>query len=150
MSNHGRYTISIKGLSLCFRCDQQIVGDRCFGGGGSEEGSEGCVPGSAPVEAEDERVEVGLQVFAPQTVGDAERPGFRLEKTQWSQGSPIWATIGPMTWGSWVMSSLALEFEQGSGKRAHDWAPGPAHVHSIFYTIPSDLSLHDAVPESRG
>lgn len=45
---------------------------------------------------------------------------------------------------------LALEFEQGSGKRAHDRAPGPAYVHSMLHAIPSDLSPYDAVPKSRG
>ena len=42
-----------------------------MGGGDAEEGSERGVPGAAPVEAEDELVEIGLKVFAAQAVVDA-------------------------------------------------------------------------------
>ena len=42
--------------------------------GDAEERAEGGVSGAASVEAEDELVEVGLEVFAAQAVIDAERP----------------------------------------------------------------------------
>src|SRR4051794_35217165 len=46
--------------------------------GDAEERAEGGVSGAAPVEAEDELVEVGLEVFAPQAVVDAERPTLEV------------------------------------------------------------------------
>lgn len=36
------------------------------------------MPGVASIESEDELVEVGSQVFAPQAVIDAQRPGFQV------------------------------------------------------------------------
>src|SRR6516162_9552864 len=45
-----------------------------MGGGDAEEGSERGVPGAAPVEAEDELVEIGLKVFAAQAVVDPQGP----------------------------------------------------------------------------
>src|ERR671920_2265451 len=44
----------------------------------AEEGAEGGVSGAASVEAEDELVEVGLEVFATQAVIDAERPALEI------------------------------------------------------------------------
>ena len=49
-----------------------------MGGGDAEEGSERGVPGAAPVEAEDELVEIGLKVFATQTVVDAQGPDLEV------------------------------------------------------------------------
>ena len=49
-----------------------------MGGGDGEEGSERGVPGSAPVEAEDELVEIGLKVFAAQAVVDAQGPDLEV------------------------------------------------------------------------
>ena len=49
-------------------------------GGDADEGSECSVPGVPAVEAEDEFVEVGLQVFAARPVIDAQGPDLRLEK----------------------------------------------------------------------
>src|SRR3954454_21839872 len=46
--------------------------------GDAEERAEGGVSGAAPVEAEDELVEVGVEVFAPQAVIDAERPALEV------------------------------------------------------------------------
>src|SRR4051794_8866752 len=43
-----------------------------------EERAEGGVPGAASVEAEDELIEVGLEVFATQAVIDAERPALQV------------------------------------------------------------------------
>jgi len=45
---------------------------------------------------------------------------------------------------------LALEFEQGSRKRAHDRAPEMTFVHSMFYAIPGHLSPHHVAPDSKG
>src|SRR3954451_18937047 len=44
--------------------------------GDAEERAEGGMSGAAPVEAEDELVEVGVEGFAPQAVIDAERPAL--------------------------------------------------------------------------
>src|SRR5215218_5900596 len=46
--------------------------------GDAEERAEGGVSGAASVEAEDELVEVGLEVFATQAVIDAERPALEI------------------------------------------------------------------------
>src|SRR3954468_20399938 len=46
--------------------------------GDAEERAEGGMSGAAPVEAEDELVEVGLEVFATQAVIDAERPALEI------------------------------------------------------------------------
>ena len=49
-----------------------------MGGGDAEEGSERGVPGAAPVEAEDELVEIGLKVFAAQAVVDTQGPDLEV------------------------------------------------------------------------
>ena len=46
--------------------------------GDAEERAEGGMSGAASVEAEDELVEVGLEVFATQAVIDAERPDLEV------------------------------------------------------------------------
>src|SRR5918998_557845 len=46
--------------------------------GDAEERAEGGMSGAASVEAEDELVEVGLEVFATQAVIDAERPALEV------------------------------------------------------------------------
>src|SRR3954470_11255372 len=46
--------------------------------GDAEERAEGGVPGAASVEAEDELVEVGLEVFATQAMIDAECPALEV------------------------------------------------------------------------
>src|SRR5215210_3338863 len=46
--------------------------------GDAEERAEGGVSGAASVEAEDELIKVGLEVFATQAVIDAERPAFEV------------------------------------------------------------------------
>src|ERR671932_1340712 len=46
--------------------------------GNAEERAEGGVPGATSVEAEDELVEVGLEVFATQAVIDAEGPALEV------------------------------------------------------------------------
>src|SRR6478735_11222015 len=46
--------------------------------GDAEERAERCVSGAASVEAEDELVEVGLEVFATQAMIDAERPALEI------------------------------------------------------------------------
>src|SRR5918997_926415 len=46
--------------------------------GDAEERAEGGMSGAAPVEAEDELVEVGLEVFSTQAVIDAERPALEV------------------------------------------------------------------------
>jgi len=51
---------------------------RLVGGGDAEEGSERSVPGAAAVEAEDEFIEVGLEVLAAQPVIDAQGPDLEV------------------------------------------------------------------------
>src|SRR5215212_8188641 len=46
--------------------------------GDAEERAKGSVPGATSVEAEDELVEIGLEVFPPQAVIDAERPALEI------------------------------------------------------------------------
>ena len=48
--------------------------------GNSEEGGEGGMAGFAAVEAEDEFIEISLQMFAAQSVINAETPGFQVRK----------------------------------------------------------------------
>src|SRR5207247_11117025 len=69
---------SVKGLYLCFRCDQHVVAEGCVAGGDAEQGAEGGLPGAAAVEAEDELIEVGLNVLATPAVIDAERPDLEV------------------------------------------------------------------------
>ncbi len=69
-----------KGLSLYFRGDQHLVGDGFCPGSASGQRPEGGVAGAAPVEAEDELVEVGLEVLGAQAVVDAKRPGLEVGK----------------------------------------------------------------------
>jgi hypothetical protein len=52
------------GLSLCFRRDQHVVGDRLDGGSDAQQCAEAGMGRFAPVEAEDEFVEVGLEMLA--------------------------------------------------------------------------------------
>jgi hypothetical protein len=47
-------------------------------GGDAEEGSECGMPGAPAVEAEDEFIEVGLEVLAAQPVVDAQRPDLEV------------------------------------------------------------------------
>ena len=57
-----------------------------MGGSDAEEGSERGVPGAATVEAEDELVEIGLKVFAAQTVVDAQGPDLEVGEDAMSPG----------------------------------------------------------------
>jgi hypothetical protein len=67
-----------KSLCLCFRCDQHLVGKWNVVGGDAEQRAEGGMASAASVEAEDELVEVGLQMPAPQAVIDAQGPDFEV------------------------------------------------------------------------
>ena len=49
-----------------------------MGGGDAEEGSECGVPGASAVEAEDEFIEIELQVLAAQAVVDTQRPDLEV------------------------------------------------------------------------
>ena len=49
-----------------------------MGGGDAEQRAEGGMPGAAAVEAEDELVEIGLQVLAAQAVVDAQGPDLEV------------------------------------------------------------------------
>ena len=64
------------GLSRLIRRDQHLVFDGFGLTGRVEQGSEGGGAGSPAVQAEDELVEVGLEVLRPQAVIDAERPSL--------------------------------------------------------------------------
>ncbi len=67
-------SIRRNGLCRCFRCDQHLVGGGSELKADAEQRSEGGVAGSAAVEAEDELVEVGLEVLAAQAMVDARAP----------------------------------------------------------------------------
>ena len=66
-------------------------------GGDAEQGSEGGVPGAPAVQAEDEFIEVGLEVLAALPLVGAQGPDprlrggrlLRLEKIRWTQGSTM-------------------------------------------------------------
>src|SRR3954451_11777481 len=81
--------------------------------GDAEERAEGGVSGAAPVEAEDELVEVGLQVFAPQAVIDAERPALEVGED----------AVGP---GQHDMSSHAADDMRIVADAGSAGVPGPA------------------------
>lgn len=68
----------MEGLSLLVRCDQHLVGDGFDGEADGEQGAEGGVGRVPTIEAEEELVEIGLQMFFAQTVIDAQRPGFEV------------------------------------------------------------------------
>lgn len=65
-------------LSPSFRRDQHVVGGRLDGDGDAEQGFEGGMGRSAPVEAEDELVKVGLEMRSAQTVVDTKPPGLEV------------------------------------------------------------------------
>ena len=51
-----------------------------MGGGDAEKRSEGGMPIAAPVEAEDELVEIGLKMLAAQAVVDTQRPDLQVRE----------------------------------------------------------------------
>jgi hypothetical protein len=59
-------------------CDQHVGGGKFEGEDEGEQGSKGGVAGPPAVDAEDELVEIGLEVRAAQAVVDAERPGLEV------------------------------------------------------------------------
>ena len=71
-------------------------------GGDAEQGAEGGVAGAAAIEAEDELVEVGLEMPAAQAVIDAQGPDLEVGEDAVHPGQMTWAAILPMTWGSWL------------------------------------------------
>ena len=64
----------IYGLCLCFRRDQHGVVRWFDGDGDAEQGSERGMGRAPPIEAEDEFVEVGLEMRATEAVVGAQRP----------------------------------------------------------------------------
>src|SRR6516165_1033263 len=72
--------IVVKGLCLCFRCNQHVVSERRAGGGDAKQRLERGVARAAAVEAEDELVKVGLEVPAAQAMVDAQRPDLDVRK----------------------------------------------------------------------
>jgi hypothetical protein len=67
-------------------------------GGDAEQGPESGMPGAAAVEAEDELVEVGLQMPAAQAVVVAQALDLEVGEDTVRPG----AAILPTTWGSWL------------------------------------------------
>ena len=63
---------------MTFRLDQYVVAHRFYADCDCEQGSEGGLAGFASIEAEDELVKVGLQVFAAQSVIDAAGPALEV------------------------------------------------------------------------
>jgi hypothetical protein len=56
----------------------------------------------APVEAEDELVEIGLKMFAAQAVVDAQGSDLEVGEYAMGPGQVTWAAIALTTWGSWM------------------------------------------------
>src|SRR6202030_468289 len=65
---------------LCGFADQYAVGGRSCAGHDAEQGIEGSMACSAPIEAEHELVEVMLEVCFPQSVIDAQTPALEVWK----------------------------------------------------------------------
>ena len=65
-------------LCTWLRFDQNVVGKGGYFDGEAEERAQGGVAGLSSVEAKDELVEVGLQMFAAQPVVDAARPALEV------------------------------------------------------------------------
>ena len=63
---------------LCGFADQYAVGGRSCAGADAEQGIEGSMACSAPIEAEHELVEVMLEVCFPQSVIDAQTPALEV------------------------------------------------------------------------
>ena len=55
-----------------------MVGEGCVAGGDAEKRAEGGMPCATAVEAEDELVEIGLEMAAAQAVIDAQRPDLEV------------------------------------------------------------------------
>src|SRR3954467_13824394 len=81
--------------------------------GDAEERAEGGMSGAAPVEAEDELVEVGLEVFATKAVIDAERPALEIGED----------AVGP---GQHDMGGHAADDMRIVGEAGSAGIPGPA------------------------
>ncbi len=73
-----RRPLSDKGLYLSVRCDEHFVGCWRDCDADTEDGVEDGVTSSAAVEAEDDLIEVGLQMLAAATVVDVQCPGFEI------------------------------------------------------------------------
>ena len=58
--------------------------------------------GAAAVEAEDEFVEIGLEMRAAQAVIDAQIPDLEVREDPVHSGQHDIGRILPMTWGSWL------------------------------------------------
>jgi len=63
---------------LCGFADQYAVGGRSCAGADAEQGIEGSMACSAPIEAEHDLVEVMLEVCFPQSVIDAQTPALEV------------------------------------------------------------------------
>src|ERR1700720_2685124 len=63
---------------LCGFADQYAVGGRSCAGADAEQGIEGSMACSPPIEAEHELVEVMLEVCFPQSVIDAQTPALEV------------------------------------------------------------------------
>ena len=70
----------------------------------AEEAGERRLRRAAPVEAEHELVEVGLEVLLAQAVVDAQGPPLRVREHAVDQGSTKWAGASPITRGSCLTS----------------------------------------------
>ena len=81
-----------------------------MGGGDAEQGAEGGVPGAATVEAEDELVEIGLEVLAPQPVVDAQGPDLEVGE------DPVHPRQDDM--GSHVADDMGIVADAGSARIA--------------------------------
>ena len=88
-------------LCTWFRFDQDAAGARFGAQSLQEQGQEGDVAISAPVEAKDQLVETGLEALGAQPL--------RLENTVWIQARISRAGLSPTTWGRWRSRGNALQ-----------------------------------------
>src|SRR5215469_15438061 len=82
---HNRYRASARGSGGSRYCDrlsgladQHAVGNRSGAGTDAEQGIKRGMPCAAPIEAEDELVEIVLEVGFPQPVIDAQAPALEV------------------------------------------------------------------------
>ena len=88
-------------LCTWFRFDRDAAGARFDAQSLQEQGQEGSVAVSAPIEAKDELAETGWRRLARSPWQTPRTQLLRLENTVWIQARISWASLSPTTWGRW-------------------------------------------------
>ena len=92
--------------------DQEVVGSWGDAGTDAEERIERGMSYAAPIEAEDELVEVVLEVRLAQSVVTPRPQRLRFENRRWAQGSTMCAAIGPTVIALCLISGMSLYVNQ--------------------------------------